>query len=76
MLDIEIPKNSKIYSCVDNKYLLKKSDPNNPTFDIFSIARRNIEEVIIPSYIKVIDASAFDGCMKLKTVTFEPNSTV
>lgn len=68
---INLSQNSKKFSCIDNQILLEKSDLKNENFDILNFAARDIKKAVIPSFIKVINASAFSECKQLKTVEFE-----
>ena len=43
-------------------------------FDILVFCSRNAESATIPSSIKVIKSYAFEDCLKLKTIEFQPNS--
>lgn len=49
----------------ENKFLLAKSDTNSDAFDVL-VARRDIDDVVVPSFIKTIVSSAFGDCIKLK----------
>lgn len=73
LVNIEISPKNVNFSLFD-KYLLKKSNPENQNFDILCFALRDIEYANIPSYIKVIGPCSFQFCTKLISVTFEPNS--
>lgn len=50
----------------ENKFLLAKSDTNSDAFDVLVFARRDIDDVVVPSFIKTIVSSAFGDCIKLK----------
>ncbi|KAK8842129.1 hypothetical protein M9Y10_026356 [Tritrichomonas musculus] len=58
----------------DNKYLLCKTDEKSDNFDVILFARRDIEEAIISSNIKIISQYAFYECENLRKVIFEDNS--
>ena len=60
----------------DGKYLLGKSDKSNNEFDILLFASRDIEEISIPSNIKIISSNAFERCNNLTKVKFQPNSNL
>ena len=60
----------------NNKYLIGKSDENNDEFDILLFASRDIDEIVIPSSIKIISSYAFKDCDKLTKVEFETNSNL
>lgn len=55
----------------NSQFLIGKSDPKSDVFDILYLTCRNIEKVVIPSFIKQIAPHAFDGCGKIKTVEFQ-----
>lgn len=54
LTEIEISPENKHFKIIDNKYLLKKSRPENPQFDVLVFARRDIEDALIPTNIKEI----------------------
>lgn len=63
------------FKILDNKIILGKSQPNNDqVFDVLIFAMRDVKEVKIPSYVKVIGSFAFSHCRMLESVTFEENS--
>ena len=43
-------------------------------YDTITYCYQNIEEIIIPSFIKIIGPCAFSNCSELKEVKFETNS--
>ena len=73
---VEISPLNKNYVCKDDKYLLGKTDQKIDEFDVILFVRRDIEEAIIPSNIKVISAFSFSFCKKLKKVEFSENSNM
>ena len=69
------PENENFkYLDEDHKIILGKSDPNSKIFDVLEFACRDIKEVKIPSYIKIISSHAFGYCKQLTKIDFEPNS--
>lgn len=62
------------FKWTNNGLLLGKSIENSDIFDLLLFASRNIEQVIIPSYIKCIQKHCFKNCTKLKNVEFAENS--
>ncbi|KAK8865144.1 hypothetical protein M9Y10_010678 [Tritrichomonas musculus] len=60
----------------ENKCLFGKSDPNKDEFDVLLFASRDIEEVVIPSNIKIISSFAFEHCRILKKVVIPKNSNL
>ena len=75
LTDIQIFKNKeeniKYY---DDSFIIGKSSPNQENFDVLLLARRDIEKVVIPSFIKRIDSNSFSNCVKIKSFEFSPNS--
>lgn len=61
---------------LDDNFLLSKSQPESNVYDVLFFARRDIEVAIIPSYIKIISQNAFSICKGLKSIEFEPNSSL
>ncbi|KAK8845167.1 hypothetical protein M9Y10_021349 [Tritrichomonas musculus] len=57
-----------------NDFIFGKSDPLSSEFDALLYARKDIETVEIPSFIKRIDSSAFNQCRNIKKVIFEADS--
>ena len=53
---------------------VSKSNNENNIFDVFLFASRDIEEIIIPSFIKKISSYSFTACMKLKRIEFQEKS--
>lgn len=67
------PKNKR-YSFFDEKFIIGKSSIEQENFDVLVFCIRNIQTVIIPSFIKIIGPYAFEMCKKLKKVDFEIDS--
>lgn len=57
-----------------DSFILKKSSQNKNHFDVLIFARRDIEKVIIPSFVTKIDSYAFLNCSKINQIEFAPNS--
>lgn len=76
LIHFEVPKENNFFSYIDNQLLVRKSSENSQYYDVIKYANRNIEEVVIPSYIKKIDDYSFENCKQLKSITFEPESKV
>lgn len=56
------------------KYILGKSDLKKDNYDVLVFAVRSIESILIPSFVEIIGASAFQSCCKLKEIEFTNNS--
>ena len=69
-----IEKNEKNILYYDNSFIIGKSSPDQKNFDVLIVARRNIEKVTIPSFIKYLNPDSFDQCVKFKKIDFSPNS--
>lgn len=64
------------YADEEENVIIGKSDNNNEQFDVIVFANRNIENVIIPSYIKYIKSYAFYCCSSLGNVEFQSESSL
>lgn len=67
-------KNKKNIIYYDDKFILGKSDPKSDIYDILLFARRDIEKVVIPSFITQIQSYAFEFCQKMTQFEFARNS--
>lgn len=76
LTQIEVSSENIFFKVVDGQLLLEESKKGSGVFDVILFARRDIESVNIPSYIKRINNSAFEYCRHLQAVTFEPNSSL
>lgn len=76
LINVNVFSNNQIENIVlyNNEFILKKSDLKSDIFDILAFAKRNIEVVKIPSFIKVIGSFAFQNCANLKNVEFSDDS--
>lgn len=72
--EISVMPNNSRFSCFDSSFLLEKSDENAENYDVLVLARKNIEEAIIPSFVRKIKSYAFYKCEKLKIVKFIDDS--
>ena len=73
---IEISPKNSTFSWTKDKYLLKKSNAESPTFNQFVFCRQDAKEAKIPSHIKEITDNAFNRCESLLSLTFEPDSSL
>ncbi|KAK8865150.1 hypothetical protein M9Y10_010684 [Tritrichomonas musculus] len=76
LFKIEISPENKFFKLIDGNYIVMESEHGSGVFDTIFFCRRNVESIMIPSYIKVIKAYAFESCKQLKNITFEPNSSL
>ena len=58
----------------DDKLIIGKSDPKSDRYDVIHFAKKDIEKITIPSFIKRIASFAFSNCKNLQVVEFEDNS--
>lgn len=58
----------------DDSFILGKSDKKSDIFDIIILSRRNIKNIVIPSFIKYIAPYAFSQCQKIESIEFSKNS--
>lgn len=56
--------------------IVGKSGINKDIFDTIVFADREITKVFIPNYIKYIEQSAFENCLKLKTIEISDDSQI
>lgn len=70
---IKLMPDCEIYKLYNNNLLLSKCYPENDIFDIILFSYRNIQQVEIPSFIRVIESNAFYFC-DLKKLYFQKNS--
>ena len=56
--------------CYSDSFILGKSDKKSEVFNVPFFGRKGVEKAVIPSFIKLIDAYAFENCTKLTNVTF------
>lgn len=71
---IAVLPNNKRYSCINNTFIVGKSDPLSDSYDVLLFARRDIKIAKIPSFITKIAPYAFDQCTQLQVVDFPDDS--
>ena len=74
LIDIEISPKNELFSFIDNKYLIGKSNADSDVFDILYYARYDIEEAVIPPQIEILHDNSFCRHPKLKSVICPTNS--
>ncbi|KAK8875922.1 hypothetical protein M9Y10_006100 [Tritrichomonas musculus] len=67
------PEN-QYYSTLNPKIIVKKSDKYGKRFDVIVFACRNIDRVVVPSYITRIASHAFSGCRYMQSIEFPRDS--
>lgn len=72
--NVSFKTQNPLFSCFDNKLIIGKSSMQSDNYDVLHFARRDIEDVVIPSFIKKISPYAFNFCLKLNKVEFQKNS--
>ncbi|KAK8853734.1 hypothetical protein M9Y10_016277 [Tritrichomonas musculus] len=73
---VEISPENKFFKLFEGSFVVKESRRGSGAFDAIIFASRDIENASIPPHIKVINNCAFQHCQRLKTVTFESNSSL
>lgn len=76
LTNVTVNPQNKNFIIYQNDFLLSKSDQRSDNFDIILFARRDIENVVIPSNIKRIASYSFDSCDSIETFEFEANSNL
>lgn len=71
LTNVEIAKNNKNFILIDNSILLGKTDLKSDTFDVLSFANRDIQNVEIPSNIKIIGSYSFSES-SIESVSIPP----
>lgn len=73
---IEISNKNERYKMMDDTFLVGKIENSSDSFESIIICRKNVDSIRIPSHIKKINEAAFQCCVKLGNVTFEPISSL
>lgn len=76
LIYIEVSPKNKLFSYIDNKYLVSKSNSASDVFDILLYARYDIEEAVIPPQIEIIHENSFYDHPQLKSVISPKNSNL
>lgn len=78
LIEINLSINNPNFTIYDTgkliEIILRKSNPEKENFDVLVFAFRNIEKVVIPSFIEVIEPCAFSSCTQLRQVEFYEDS--
>lgn len=72
LTQITLSPNNKNFIYIDNKMLIGKSKKNKDSdeYDLLLFARRDIKSIVIPSFVRIIGAYAFNSCKSLEKVKF------
>ncbi|KAK8865214.1 hypothetical protein M9Y10_010752 [Tritrichomonas musculus] len=68
------PQNKLFATINNNKVLVSKASENDDNYTILKYVMKDVERIIVPSYIQSISSYAFECNSKLKSVEFEKNS--
>lgn len=71
---ILISPNNPKYSYFDNKYIIGKSSIYTDEYDDLVFCSRDVENALIPSFIKHIRSCAFSSCKMLTKISISPDS--
>lgn len=74
LFNLKIDQKNKNYFYINDSFLVDQSKDDKSSSILF--ARRDIESAIIPSNIKKICKSAFNGCKNLKSLEFQQESSI
>lgn len=72
---VNIDKNNSIYKNYEKNIVIGKSDTNNSEYDILLFVNRFSEKVVIPNFIKQIDAYSFQSSL-IEEITIPENVTI
>lgn len=73
---ISISPKNKNFVYYDEKMILGKTNIMDDNYDTIYFARRDVEDIRIPSFIKHIEQSAFDCCNKIETFIINEDSVL
>lgn len=76
LTNIQISPDNLRYSYYDNKFIIGKTDFRGESYDSLIFARRDVDSVIIPSFIKSISSYSFQYCTQIEKVEFEDESQI
>lgn len=71
---ININPNNPNFTVYDDKFVLRKSNPQNEIFDVLIFANRDLETAFIPNFIRIIGSYSFGRCENLEKVEFSDDS--
>lgn len=74
LMKVSVMPNNKNFSLLNEQFLVGKSDKCSEIYDTIYYARHDLEEVIIPSFIKKICQGVFSNFKLLTTIEFSSQS--
>ena len=72
--EIIVSPHNRNFQWYDNKILIGKSDQKSDVFDELIFARRNIDALNVPPFIKKICPYAFNNCCNIRTINISEDS--
>lgn len=72
---VDISPQNKNFSYIDNKILFGKINKKSESFDTIYFCRRDLTQITIPSFIKLITSESFFRT-QLNSISFEENSSL
>ena len=70
-----VPFKEKNINYLENNFLVSKTDLSSDIYDNLLWVNPNNQTIEIPTYIKIIGTSAFDGCSSLTSVSIPSSVT-
>ena len=74
LTNISISSKNKNFKYIYEKMIVGKLDKKSDIFDVLVFARRDVDKIEIPFFIKKIESYSFSGCTKLKEIEFSKDS--
>lgn len=74
LTSISISPLNKNFTFIDSDIILGKSQSTETNYNVLLFCRRDIESIIIPSFVKIIEPYSFQFCEDLKSVLFADDS--
>ncbi|KAK8875664.1 hypothetical protein M9Y10_005838 [Tritrichomonas musculus] len=76
LVSISISPQNRHFLFHDDKYLIAKMNENSEAFDNLLFVRRDIEQAVIPPFIKQISPYSFCDCKNCKSIEFAEKSEI
>ena len=74
LISIVVSPSNHRYLFYEQNYLLERPNVKSDTFDILRFAQRDIQNAVIPSFVKTIAPFTFSYCKRLQTIEFSKDS--